>query len=797
MSYRKVICLLCLLIVAAGGRVGAAEHREISGKVTDPAGRPVGGAVVLVAAEPYEETITDAEGHFLIRMEGAAEAPLLISREGYYPYYGLVEGGVYILTPISEEETTSAAPVHVDGPVHIEADSLAYHYDTDTYWALGGVRITYGDAVLTARSVVIDRRKNEADASGEVNYTSGGDIISGERAVVDIARRTGVIHQARLFVAKTHLHIRGERIERRSEDAYFVIKPELTTCDGDAPDWRLKGESLRVLIEGYGLVKGGTFYAKDIPLLYCPYVPFPAKTKRQSGFIFPRLGYSRDRLGMDVTLPYFWALSESTDATLYPRYMSARGFQQGVEFRYAVSKDTFGTIYGDFLNDGKSVKETVGNIRRDWDAPTKRWAFYVNHEQYFDKSFYIRADIARVSDPFYFKDFSSGNYFLDHYSQGREQPFKRVTFVGNESLNSLASTVRIVKDWQRVNFTALVKSIDDFTVATNDGTLQKYPELTITAVNMPLFGTGLYGGGTAAYGYFFRGEGQRGHYWDMNPSLSLPFSLGDYVQITPSAGVRGTFWSREDGMNDGQKKGGDREVYQGAVTASGEVSRIFAVGGGSIEKIRHGIRPEVTYRYARVANQDGAMANYVIPVNDTNTVTYALTNTLTARVRENGRDVKYLEFLRVKLAQNYDVREAGRDETPGKEKRPFGDVEIEVDVKPVSYFSAAVRSRYGVYDRTWNQANYEANLTSPRGDRASVTYRYTRDVLEETNVSLKAVVTRELSLAFDAKWDHLNHKDIEKVYAFTYKRQCWSLGFEYGDRNTDKTYGVKFSLYGL
>ncbi|MCX7635119.1 MAG: LPS assembly protein LptD, partial [Syntrophales bacterium] len=712
-------------------------------------------------------------------------------------YYGKAGLPVYVLTPIPATGEADLPTTGPGAPVHIEADTLAYNYDTDTYRAFGRVRIAYGDAVLTADTVVFDRRTNEAEAAGDVHYASGGDIIAGEWAVADVAQRTGVIHQGRLFVAKTHLYIRGERIERQRGDAYFVVKPELTTCDGESPDWRLQGEQLRVRLEGYGLLKGGTFYVKDVPILYSPYLPFPAKTKRQSGFLFPRLGYSRDRLGMDVTLPYFWAVGESYDATLYPRYLSARGFQQGVEFRYAPSKETFGTLYGDFLNDGKSLKETVGNLRRDWDGPTKRWALYGSHEQHFSRSFYVRADIARVSEPFYFKDFSSGNYFLDHYSPGREQPFKRVTFVGNESLNALDSTMRIVKGGERFHLTALVKSTDDFTVASNDGTLQKYPEITLAAVKMPLFGTLLHGEGTATYDYFYRGEGQRGHYWDINPLLSLPFGFGDYLQITPAAGVRGTIWSRDDDINDGLKKGGNREVYTGGVTVASEVPRVFVIGGKEIAKIRHSIRPEVTYRYTRVAHQDHAMPNYVTAVDDANTLSYALINTLTARVKDNGSGGKYVEFLRIKLAQSYDIREAGRDETPGREKRPFSDVEVEVDLRPVSYLSAAVRNRYAVYDGTWTQANYEASLASPRGDRASLTYRYTRDRLEETNLSLKAMVTRELSLSFVAKWDHLNHRDIEKLYSFLYQRQCWSLGFEYGDRDTDKTYGLKLSLYGL
>ena len=91
-----------------------------------------------------------------------------------------------------------------------------------------------------------------------------------------------------------------------------------------------------------------------------PYLIFPAKTTRQTGFLFPRFAYSRDKNGLDVEIPFYWAVSDSADATFFQRYMEKRGFKEGVEFRYFTSPDTFGVFYGDFINDHKRVTESVG-----------------------------------------------------------------------------------------------------------------------------------------------------------------------------------------------------------------------------------------------------------------------------------------------------------------------------------------------------------------------------------------------------------------------------------------------------
>ena len=59
-----------------------------------------------------------------------------------------------------------------------------------------------------------------------------------------------------------------------------------------------------------------------------------------------------------MELPFFWAISENADATFYQRYLEKRGYKQGVEFRYFLSPEIFGTLYADYINDRNWVTET-------------------------------------------------------------------------------------------------------------------------------------------------------------------------------------------------------------------------------------------------------------------------------------------------------------------------------------------------------------------------------------------------------------------------------------------------------
>jgi len=97
-------------------------------------------------------------------------------------------------------------------------------------------------------------------------------------------------------------------------------------------------------------------------VLYFPYLIFPVKTTRQSGVLFPYLGYSSDKLGFDVEVPVFWAISDSTDATFYQRYMTRGGTNRG-RSSGIFSPDTFGTFYADYLDDkwtGQNETDEIG-----------------------------------------------------------------------------------------------------------------------------------------------------------------------------------------------------------------------------------------------------------------------------------------------------------------------------------------------------------------------------------------------------------------------------------------------------
>jgi len=717
-------------------------------------------------------------------------------------------------SPLIKESDGSNLKVK-DGknPVDIEADSLDYDKVSDVYHAKGKVKITYSGATLSADDIELDNKNNIATAQGNAFLKMGEDTLRGEKIIFNIEEKTGSAFQAYAFYARNNFYVRGNIIEKNGPDTYFIKQPSATTCNGDDPDWQIAGSEMKVTIEGYGLMNDARFLAKGLPVFYSPYLPFPAKTKRQSGLILPYIAYSRDKDGIDIEIPYFWAISPQMDATFYQRYIEKRGFKEGAEFRYFLGEKSFGTFYGDYMEDTRHVTEADDTARsRDWQGSHLRWSYYLNHQTNFDSQFYVRTDLNKVSDKWYFKDFSAENYYLDHYAQTAEDNFKNVPFKGDKSLRYLMSTARVYKGWSNYNITGMVNATEDFAAVNNEQTLQKYPEIAFTGVKQPLLSTPLYYEFAGAYDYLYRGEGEKGHLVDLLPSVSLPFNISDYLKVTPQFTLKETFWSRNDDQSDSGEKTKDRTIYNASVSLSSQLSRIFDVNAKSWDKIRHEIKPEIIYSYVPDVSASDvpgyylpASSVFIMPIislssntlTRQNAVAWSLTNTVTARVKDEKGTRRYLEFLRLKLFQTYDIHEANRDMTGStQERRPFSNMGMELDLTPNKYFSFKSRNQYNFYD-SWQQNNFDLHFKDLRGDSLSAGYRFTADSIEEINFGLRAVITGNVDTTFITKYDLMNSRKIENALGFVYHKQCWSMGMDFVKTDDDLRFLFRISLAGL
>ncbi|MCK9229968.1 MAG: LPS assembly protein LptD [Syntrophales bacterium] len=685
------------------------------------------------------------------------------------------------------------------GPTHIEAERIRYISDPEGYEAEGDVVITFDGGYLKADRACLEVQSGDAGAEGNVFIQSGGDIMEGSRTVLNVNTKVGTIFDGRIFYDPSQVFLRGKTIEKRGEGEYRLLDAEVTTCCGDVPDWKITGRRINVAIDGYGTIRHGTFRIRDFPVLYIPWMIFPAKTTRQSGFLYPRIAYSSDKLGWDVGIPYYHVLSDAMDVTLFQRYMDKRGYQQGAEFRYFLGENSFGTFYADYLRDGMDIttRDGDGELFRDWRESRDRWSWYLDHESRFDSGLSIRANMKKISDNWYFRDFESHNYYSDHYGESGDRPFRRVDFTGDKNLAYLTSTVRLTKAWERFNITALGEYKDNLRLHSNERTLQKYPEITFTGMKQPFLNTPFDFEIDSSYGYYYRETGYRGHVFDAAPVISLPLRAGNYFRFIPEAGIRETRWDSKDstGKQPGRRAG--RTLYHVGSTLTSEVSRLFSVGKGSIDVVRHSIIPEISYRFSPYVSQDNR-PDFVPFVDEENRVSYSINNTFTARLKDDEGVKSYRELANFKIGQSYNIREARRAVPAGGEKKkPFSEYDMELSLTPHPFVRFSGDASLDAYNSHWRILNGLLQLQDWRGDSATMEYRYTKNVVEQFDIGFNGRITDCLTLFLERIYDRMEKKGLETTYGVAYRKQCWDVVLKYTDSYDDRAFMLIITLAGL
>jgi LPS-assembly protein len=214
----------------------------------------------------------------------------------------------------------------------ITSDSLEYLSNTGEYVAKGSVEIEQGDTRIKADTIVLHETTSEVVAEGEVRYEDGEIAIKAQRAELNIETDTGKLYEAEIFYKNDNYYISGKEIEQRGKHSYYSTDAAFTTCDPHLPDWCFKGEGVDAVLGERLKARDVSFRIKDVPVLYTPFLWAPLNTERKSGFLLPHVSYSSSR-GINLNIPFFWAISENRDMSFVLDVYSKRGIGKGVEYR--------------------------------------------------------------------------------------------------------------------------------------------------------------------------------------------------------------------------------------------------------------------------------------------------------------------------------------------------------------------------------------------------------------------------------------------------------------------------------
>src|SRR2546428_6470621 len=269
--------------------------------------------------------------------------------------------------PFVAEAQTPRTVQTAGGEVAVVADRFEQIGPDNLLVATGNVEVTRGTARLLADRVEINRATGDATAVGRVIFYDGDDRLTGQRIDYNIKTGTGVVYEGEAR-ATPYYRIMGERLERIGESVYRVRRGVFTTCEDDTPSWSFRVGSGTADLEDFVYGTNASFWLKDVPLI--PYFPFFAaaiRRERQSGFLAPQFG-SSSRKGVFAEIPFYWAITDSHDATLSLDAYSPRGVGGSAQYRYVTSRDQRGSLGGVFVHESVTTGDTrgLGSAKHDW-----------------------------------------------------------------------------------------------------------------------------------------------------------------------------------------------------------------------------------------------------------------------------------------------------------------------------------------------------------------------------------------------------------------------------------------------
>ena len=714
-------------------------------------------------------------------------------------------------------------------PWHISAKKIIYNHKTNVYTATGDVRIVKDGKTLTGDLIQYNQTTMEAFSTGNILLTAGEDTLRGDEIQINLQTGTGVIRQGTIFIEKNHFIIKGDEILKTGENTYEIKNASLTSCDGERPAWRITGQNLDVTIEDYGWVKNAAFRVKDMPVLYLPYVFFPVKIKRQTGLLTPQMGFS-SRNGFEVTQPLYWAINQSSDATLYYHHLHERGEKFGGEYRYTLSRRSKGTFMIDGLDD-RQADDGTG----DWGYPDDPWLrtnsdrywFRTKIDQTLPGEIKAMLDLDVVSDQDYLHEFSDGYTGFDETKDYFNNQFGRDLDDENDPIRENALTFSRI--WTGYSVNAELLWYDDVVKRrqeSTDTTLQQLPGVTFDAIKQPVLNDRFLVGMNSEYNNFFRKDGDTGQRMDIHPRLYLPLHYQNYFAFEPSAGFRQTAWytdpemlnAADDSANPTYNDYKHRELYDLKADLSTDLFQVFRVQNETVDKIKHTITPRLEHSYIPDIDQsEYPLFTDTDRIEPENLTTFSLTNFLiskryTPKPKSDGLSAStlaampyrdsYHQFLRFLLAQSYDFRAA--DES---DEEPFTPLYAELDIEPAKLLTLHADSEWSHDIGEFVSHNVNARLNSGSGDYLLVEHRYTQDqeqIQDQNQDQIQSVslgwlksITKNTGLFGNYERNIETGKSIETVIGCLYQAQCWSVELSYKHEINDRKLGFMIGLNGL
>lgn len=512
------------------------------------------------------------------------------------------------------------------------------------YYADGRVDVRYQNVRLRAHHVEYNEATQIIIARGHVQLDYMTQHVEADDARYEVRTGRGKFHHVRatfavqrrptpaLLITQNPLYFEAEEADRLDENTYTVHNAWMTVCNPGRPVWKFYAPSAKVKLRTSVHLENGNFRLFRVPILYLPYATFPAEKQRTSGFLIPEPGETSKK-GYVLGDAVYWAPTDWMDATLGASYFSKRGWSQKAEIRMKPWENAtlvasyFGVIdRGLEQEDGPPIKQGGHEDRLLFTSLLPHgWRAVADLDQLTSLTFRLAW---------------SETFTQAVNSEVRNDAFLSDNFKGFS-----------------LNFAAL--SYENFLSATPQTsiTLRTAPEAHFSSVDQaPFRNLPVYFSFDSFIGAEHRSESvtpfNSPAYIERNefaPSVTVPFHLGSWLNVTPSFTFRTTHYGGQLINGGFTSQGFFRNTEE--FTVDLRPPTLDRLWGSDDSKWKHVIEPDIAYNYVSGVTDFGRFVRFDEDetLTDTNEIEYGITQRLYHRTRSGGTK----ELITWRLAEKY------------------------------------------------------------------------------------------------------------------------------------------------
>lgn len=246
--------------------------------------------------------------------------------------------------------------------INILSDKAFRKSSENEFEAIGNVVITHMKNSIYGEKARINFTTGEAEILGNVRYIAPELTLYGTKLRYNFLSREIDLDNAR--VLSENFVVTGKKITQRTANIIFAEEAEYTTCRDCPESWSIYGKQVKIEIGQYVNLKHAYVKINGVVAMYFPYIVFPIKQKRESGLLFPMIGFS-SKEGFRYQQPFFWAIDDYKDATIVPSTFGNRGLGGEFQYRQNLKEKTWVEVNSIQLKDkiyapGKLNKDKTG-----------------------------------------------------------------------------------------------------------------------------------------------------------------------------------------------------------------------------------------------------------------------------------------------------------------------------------------------------------------------------------------------------------------------------------------------------